>query len=301
MRMKAIINPVSGQNYMRRATREAVKAVQRDHLLHDSDIFYTLGDKSTEPPVSFWEDCDAVMVAGGDGTLHYAINHMKNCGIDRPLAYLPTGTSNDFGHGMNLPRTVQDFCQMLHQENTRKVDLGLIGGEYFHYVVAGGTMTAVSYNTGQYLKNKLGYGAYYLSFLSSAGRLLSGFPIKIKSEEICVESNAILFLVSNSPIVGGFQYILPEARFDDGYLHVLVLRKNKLYKSAQLFLEIIQGRHMKNPDVLYFKTKKLHITQPSGSLGVDGERLEVSSATIEVVPHGMTLFVPPVSPTILVA
>jgi len=140
----------------------------------------------------------------------------------------------------------------------------------------------------------LGQKAYYLSALFDFRKLLAGAPIEIESDEFCEEENAILFLVSNSPVVGGFQNILPGARFDDGLLHVLVVRKGSVIKTAQTFLDIQKGSHIGNPDVLYFTTKKLRITQhqADAALGIDGERGSARTINIGISPHALTLVVP---------
>ena len=41
------------------------------------------------------EQIDLMVVAGGDGTVNYVVNAMKNKGLDIPLGVIPAGTAND--------------------------------------------------------------------------------------------------------------------------------------------------------------------------------------------------------------
>ncbi|GHU88989.1 diacylglycerol kinase [Clostridia bacterium] len=294
MRIKAIINPVSGRSSARSVIADVLGSLKSQFSLRDGDIFYTLPD-DRQIGRAFFDDCETVFAAGGDGTLNYAINNMKLSGIDRPIAYLPVGTTNDFGGALRLPKTAEKFCDMLRRPDTRQLDLGLANGTYFHYVVSGGAMSSMCYDTSQRWKNLLGRGAYVLSTLKNLPRIFESVPISFESEELRGEEDAALLLVSNSPNVGGFRNIIPGAKFDDGHLHVLIIRKNPLIKTARIFLDILRGVHIKHPDVRYFKTKKIEITQHGDKdprLGVDGERGGAFPVKIEVVPRGMTLIVP---------
>lgn len=115
---------------------------------------------------------------------------------------------------------------MLEKGATKKIDIGLAGEEYFHYVVAGGAMNSISYTTNQTLKNVIGDKAYYLSALPKLPQILSGTHIKIECDHTEQEHDALLYLVSKSAIIGGIEGIVPGAKMDDGHLHVLVIQKN---------------------------------------------------------------------------
>lgn len=289
-----IVNPVSGHMKARNIIAEVIERLTRKYGLQDQDIFFT---SLISKPVasSFFEQCDVIVVAGGDGTLHYAVNSIKRLGIDKPVAYLPTGTVNDFGHCLSLPYTAETFCEMLEGMHTRRIDLGLAGDEYFHYVLAGGAINAISYTTSQCLKNRFGEKAYYLSAVPKLGKIFKGTHIKIESDELYKEQEALLYLVTNSSVVGGHEGMVPDAKMDDGHLHVLVINKGSLLSTIQLLLDIKNRTHIERPDVLYFKTKRLCITQfdhKAARIGIDGEMRSSSSENIEIVPQGLTILVP---------
>ena len=293
MKIKAVINPVSGNNETRNITAQLVEELVDRKLLHSHDVFNTLPDGREIVDENFLKDCDVVMVAGGDGTLHHVINSLKKYSADKPVAYFPAGTMNDFATGLELPVTIDEFCDMLANPSFKKIDLGKVGEKYFHYVLCGGAIVSISYETDQNLKNMIGKTAYYLSALTQLPQILAGTEIKVESEEYNGEIDAILFLVSNSPIVGGFQNIIPDAKFDDGKLHVCIIKKGTVIDAIQQLYDIINGSHTNRSDIVCFQTKKVTITQKDGGfLDVDGELGESSPADIEIAPGGLTIVVP---------
>lgn len=294
MKLKMIINPVSGQQKAHGIKAAVIERLKRRYALTDTDIFYTAPNNCRIEP-SFFDNCEAVVVAGGDGTLHYAVNTIKRLGLELPLAYLPTGTVNDFGNCLKLPRTADGFCAMLENGHKKRIDIGLAGDEYFHYVVAGGAINTISYTTNQYLKNIIGDKAYYLSAVPKLPRILSGTHIKIECDELHQEQEALLYFVTNSPIIGGIRGMVPDAKMDDGQLHVLVIQKSSLLNTLQLIFDIKNGTHLNRPDVIYFKTRRLsimHYGQNSAQVGIDGEMHSTSRANIEIIPGGLTVMVP---------
>lgn len=294
MRIKAIVNPVSGQKRMRRITAKTLTLLEERGSLRKEDIFYT-SKNNCAPSPSFFKECDIVVVAGGDGTLHNSINIMKQNGIDIPIAYLPTGTMNDYGSCLNLPRNPYEFCKMIEEHEQLKADLGISDGVYFHYSISGGGFCTISHTTNQKFKNLFGKAAYYLAAVFKFPKIFRGTRIRIESKEVTKEENAILYIVSISPVAGGFKKLLPDAKIDDGYLHVLILKKCPLFRAYRLFKKINKGKHLNSPDVLYFKTDKVKITQVDEKTvmtDIDGEYSTSLTINAEIIPKGLTMLIP---------
>ena len=65
-----------------------------------------------------------VVVAGGDGTVHEAVNGLDGTG--GTLAVLPLGTGNDFARMLGMPAGLDDAVQALATAPTRQIDLGRV-------------------------------------------------------------------------------------------------------------------------------------------------------------------------------
>ena len=80
---------------------------------------------------------EAVIVVGGDGVVHLAIQELA--GTDVPLILIPAGTGNDFARTMNLD--LDSPVASLKYALTHKpiaVDLGRINGRYFAEILSTG-------------------------------------------------------------------------------------------------------------------------------------------------------------------
>lgn len=76
---------------------------------------------------------------------------------------------------------------------------------------------------------------------------------------------------------------------------MLVIQKKSWFNTLQLLLDIKNGNHLGRSDVLYFKTKRLRITQfgdDIAKVGIDGEMHTTGLMDIEVIPRGLTMVVP---------
>ncbi|MCX6545722.1 MAG: diacylglycerol kinase family protein [Acidobacteria bacterium] len=73
--------------------------------------------------------CDAVIVAGGDGTLHRAINAIE--GLDVPIGLLPLGTGNDFARALHIPAAPAGAAARILDGHIRQIDLVAVNGRLF--------------------------------------------------------------------------------------------------------------------------------------------------------------------------
>lgn len=73
--------------------------------------------------------CDAVAVAGGDGTVGAAAGALAGSG--RPLGILPLGTLNHFARDAGIPLDLDEAIAAIAAGRTRQVDLGEVNGRIF--------------------------------------------------------------------------------------------------------------------------------------------------------------------------
>ena len=106
-------------------------------------------------------------------------------------------------------------------------DIGSFNDDIFVYIAAFGLFTDVSYETGQDMKNVLGYMAYLLEGmkrLSSVHR----FPMKVRWDGNEVEDDFIFGMITNSVSVGGFKKITGKnVKLDDGVFEVTLIKSPK--------------------------------------------------------------------------
>ena len=79
-----------------------------------------------------------ILICGGDGTLNQAIQEVEYENLKVPIGYIPTGTTNDFAHSINISFDKLHISKNINKYCSRKIDLGMINDRVFNYVVAFG-------------------------------------------------------------------------------------------------------------------------------------------------------------------
>lgn len=295
-----IINPSSGKQNIESTLREIMANLVLNQITSHIDVFYTQKKNDAKNRAAQLKpgEYDYVVSVGGDGTLNEVTNGLILSGSNTPLAIISAGTVNDFATYMNLPQTAEDFCRMIEEFQTKKVDIGKVNNEYFINVLAAGMLTDIAYKVPKDKKAVLGKMAYYLEGVKEFPKQLAqNMTLSFHSKEFNDTLDIMLFLVTNSKSVGGFADAAPLASVSDGYLDVLILKKmDLLFEAPDLIIKWFQGDHPKHPAIEYFQTKELSVlpTEKTAEIAIDydGEILEEGlPIDISIIPEALNLII----------
>ena len=238
-------------------------------------------------------DYDFVVVSGGDGTINIVVNALIERGLDIPLGVIPSGTANDFAAFLDLKTgSVEEACQLIVHEKPKKIDMGLVNGQCFINVCAGGLFTNVSQNVDKDLKTALGSLSYYLKGIEQLANFRK-IPFRITTEEKSIEENLYLFLVLNSAGTGGFNHIAPSASITDGMFDFVGIKAKPVIELPILFLKIFNGEFVKDSGVVYLKQKSFKIEcldKHFYETTIDGEKGPDMPLDISVLPKRLSIF-----------
>ncbi len=253
------------------------------HLLDIVDIFsshdYEVIIRATQAPKDAYEKAkeyadsvDLIVCSGGDGTLDEVVTGITEKNSNVPIGYIPAGSTNDFANSLFMPKSMVKAAQMIMEENLYHCDIGRFNSQTFAYVAAFGLFTDVSYETDQDLKNVLGHVAYLLEGVKRLFNIKS-YHMKVTSEEIQVEDDFIVGMITNSRSVGGFKNLTGKnVDMNDGLFEVTLIRhpKNSL-QLQEIMTALVMAED--NTDMIYsFKSKKLMIeTEEEVPWTLDGE------------------------------
>ncbi|MDR0286169.1 MAG: diacylglycerol kinase family lipid kinase [Clostridiales bacterium] len=296
MRIKAIINPVSGRKVIQNNAKKVLNKMTCEGA--ECDIYYTTekGDGFKEACKLKKDEYDLVMAVGGDGTLHEVVNGVISSGCDIPLSIMPAGTVNDFGYFLHIPYTVSSYCKMIKDFYVREIDVGKVGNEYFLNVFAIGLLTEVPHKVPQEQKNIFGKLAYYATgTIEVPANIFSSNLLEIEHDDETVIEDAFLLIVTNSSSVGGFRKLAPMASIADGFLDVCIVRKISWDILLPLLFSFMKGEHINSPNVSYFQTSKISIKEFNESkdtvFDMDGEMSGVLPAIVEVCPKALKILI----------
>ena len=221
-------------------------------------------------------DVDLVVVAGGDGTLNYVVNRMKERGLDHTLGVLPAGTANDFAGALGMSRNVYKAARQIATGGVENIDCGVVEpmngkGEklYFVNIFSFGIFTTTSQKTPEQLKHRIGKMAYVVAAFKEL-RNIHGIPLTITSDAEAFYYPTLMGLVFNGETAGRVP-IARKSNLRDGVFDCIFLRKRSPVLSALDMLLYMIG--IKTRAVKYLRTSQLTLVTPiNEGTDVDGQR-----------------------------
>ena len=215
---------------------------------------------------------DRIVCSGGDGTLDEVVTGMMKAKSRVPIGYIPAGSTNDFGNSLGIDKDMRKAAQIAASGRMFPCDIGRFNDDFFVYVAAFGLFTDVSYQTSQDMKNVLGHVAYILEGVKSLFNIKS-YHMKVVTEEMEVEDDFIMGMVTNSRSIGGFKNLTGKnVDMNDGFFEVtlITMPKNPL-ELQEIMTALVMGKD--NTDLVHsFKSKKIVIeTEEKVPWTLDGE------------------------------
>jgi hypothetical protein len=124
-------------------------------------VTWEAGDARRFAALAAERGTDAVLAAGGDGTINEVVNGLAGSSV--PLGILPLGTANDFARQTGIPADPQQAMALVVEGEPVTVDLGMLNGRAFLNVSSAGYGAETTAETGAVAKGMLGPLAYALT------------------------------------------------------------------------------------------------------------------------------------------
>ena len=125
-----LFNPRAGKGTIKNALSRITDILTQAGFL--VTVYPTQASGDAYEKITQWGlSYDRIIVAGGDGMLHEALNAVMKLPRMVDLAYIPSGTANDFAIANKIPRVVDKAAKLAADEKRRTIDIGTFNGEYF--------------------------------------------------------------------------------------------------------------------------------------------------------------------------
>jgi YegS/Rv2252/BmrU family lipid kinase len=237
-------------------------------------------------------DGRAVVVAGGDGSLHLVVARLHAMAAldDVIVGLVPLGTGNDFARGLGLPLEAGEAARALLDASPTACDLLVddAGGVVVNAVHAGLGAAAAARSEG--LKDSLGPLAYPVGALI-AGVAEGGYDLEVALDGSTLHTGPTLMVgVGNATCVGGGTTLCPAAVPDDGLLDVIVATGVTASARLAFGAALRQGNHTDRDDVLVGRGRSVTIKGDPVMHDADGELSEpLTARTYTVEPAAWRL------------
>ncbi|WP_239256218.1 diacylglycerol/lipid kinase family protein [Listeria ilorinensis] len=288
-----IVNPSSGKE---KSTDYQQKAEQALLERFDEVIVKQTekgGDATTFASEAAKEGLDAVIAMGGDGTLNETVNGLAPHEKRPAFGFVPLGTVNDLARSAGIPLKPEKAIEALKTAKMIPMDIGKIDDQYFMNVLAIGMIAQAVDQVSVEQKTKFGSVAYFMEGLKAFNRHeMLHFELAADTEDW--EGDAALVVAGLTNSVGGMEKWAPEAKLDDGLLHVFVLEKLDLLNAPGMIRQLVRGNLKESGGVRYIQTRELGLEATGNEItvNVDGDPGPELPVKIEVLPSHLQILVP---------
>lgn len=302
-----IENPGSGQPSRRRqaALAKALGVLRASGI---STLHLTIdgpGSGSALARQAMQAGCDAILVCGGDGTVHEVLQALV--GTHVALGVLPMGTANALAADLGLARSPLKAMRSLLTARPLQVPVGRAvfrddqGAEcarYFTVAAGVGADALLMARMDPSLKRRFGYALY----LIEAFRIWMNHPFPLFDVHIERADGAEHHLQASQLLAvrvrsfgGALGMLAPGASVQSRSLSVIAFKTRSRVKYIRFLLAVLAGRHTFGSQVELVNARAIACTpllDASIYAEADGEVLGHLPIRLEISPETLTLLVP---------
>ncbi|HYH85323.1 MAG TPA: diacylglycerol kinase family protein [Pyrinomonadaceae bacterium] len=234
-----------------------------------------------------------VVVRGGDGTVHEAIQGLAGAGAR--LTVWPAGTANVLARQLEMPSRAEEAAEVFARGRVRRITLGCATIErtnerrYFFMLAGVGLDASVVRHVRPRLKRRVGEAAFWYAGL---GHLAHWTPREFTVEVDGEELPATYAAIGKAPWYGGGLRITPRARLDAPTFEVCVVNiRSRLRYLRLLGAAMRGGAHEGTRGVTFLTTTRVRCDGVA-DVQADGELIGSLPMTFEIVPEGIEIIVP---------
>lgn len=235
---------------------------------------------------------DAVVAAGGDGTINEVVNGMS--GGTLPLAILPLGTANVLAAEIGLKVTPERIADTIWRGPSIEARIGDVNGHRFTLMAGVGLDADVVASVNTRVKAWLGKGAYVLTTLSELA------AYKPHYYRVAIDGDtyrAASVVVAKAHYYGGTFICAPDARLDSDLLHVCLFERAGRWNAVRYAAQMMAGRLPKAAGYRIIPTRSVSIWAEEGAYSgdpvqADGDIVTNLPASISLPTAPLKLVVP---------
>jgi len=252
------------------------------------------------------QEKDAFFVAGGDGSVNFAVNGLVDS--QTALGVLPAGTANVWAKEIGLPdltwtrlNALEESAVLLANAGIHLADVGLSNERSFLLWSGVGLDAYIVHHIEPRSRweKHFSVAQYATSALIQASTFGGGIDLHIDADGETFSGHYLLAVVNNiHRYVGGLATLSPAARIDDGEMDLWLFSGDTLLEAVTHAYELWAGRHLESDQVRCVPFHKLKISSDSLLYAqVDGEPVEsCHEVSISIQPRALRVLVPDGAP-----
>ncbi len=262
-----LFNPTAGRGRAGRRVSTVSSILDANGISHTPIASRKRGDIESLVLSAIDEGHQRLLVAGGDGSVHEAVNGILRSGREVEFGVIPIGTGNDFAKASSIPLYWEDAVTLLADRINsgtpgRQIDAGRFNDRYFANGAGIGFDAKVS-RIARDIRLPIGDLVYLLAVFRAIWDGIATPEVSIKYGDSNFEGPLTLVSFSNGPWIGGMFHMAPMARNDDGMLELVYAKAVSRRRIMTLLPKIMQGTHLDEPEVFSSSFRKCEIVSAS--------------------------------------
>ena len=288
-RVSLVTNPTAGRGRGARAAVVAAERLRAAGVSVEQHIGADAEEARHHLRRAVAHGTDAVVVCGGDGMVHLAVQELAGTGT--PLGIVPAGTGNDVARYLDIHRTdPRAAADTIIAARTRRIDLARTDAGHFATVLASGFDSLVNERANR-MRWPRGQARYTLAALAEL-RVFEPLPYRLTVDGETLEVEAMLVAVGNGPSYGGGLRITEGATIDDGLLDLAVIGPMSRTRLPLVFPRLYTGSVHGIPEYDRRLVRSITVDAPGIAAYADGERLGLLPLTVTVDPGALLVIAP---------
>lgn len=287
-----IINPVSGTK-SKKDIPGYFKSLDNEKF--DIQIIYTEypGHATEIAEKAIKNKADYMIAVGGDGTINEVAKAMINSNV--VLGIIPVGSGNGLARSLSIPMNKAKAINIISKGVTRRIDYGTVNNHIFLCTCGVGFDALVSEKSiNQSKRGKLMYARNMFDIF----RKFNSEKYKIETPTDTFETNAFVVTCANAPQYGNNAFIAPDAKMDDGYMNIAIIKPLSVLNIPKLAVQMFSKNIGKSRKMVEIVTPEVTIIRENeGSMHLDGNAVQAGNEIrIKIVRQGLNVLVPSAVP-----
>jgi diacylglycerol kinase (ATP) len=236
------------------------------------------------------EGADLILVLGGDGTIHEAINGMMHSRV--PLGILPAGTANVLAMELGLGSNVKRAAGALAKTIERRVAVGRLcdatgASRYFLCMCGAGLDAKIVEDLHSGLKARTGKLAYWLGGISQIATRIGQLEARVNGTSY----QCGFALASRVRNYGGDLEIAGGASLLSDEFEIVLFEGSNPFRYAWYMAGVLAKRVQSMRGVHTLRGRCVELSGDA-SVQIDGESAGKLPVRLEIVPEALTLLAP---------
>lgn len=284
MRVHVLRSPNGGRRRSRVATRQLVSDLRsQGHEIIDLTGASTIQSTTSLRSAIAEGAVERVLLCGGDGLVHLAIQQLAETPI--PVTLAPTGTGNDFAAALGIHEASStSIVEQATAVDLMRIELDSGEAKWVASIAIAGFPARINARANG-LRLRLGSLVYTIAAVLELPRFRRvALALRVDGDD--VETDSAMLAIGNTALFGGGMLACPDARPTDGLLHL-----TSIEGVGRLgILRHLAGRAggtADRPEVRRQTATRIDITSDDVDFWADGEPIGPSPLTIRIVPKAL--------------